>query len=389
MTSSFRVCLFIGAVAAQTPAILARQSSHQFLAPVKSGEQALVDLHSLPSNHWVDEVSLLLLIMPICAFLFYRRDRKTGDIEGFFAECRTSAETAFLGREGSPERPSWLNNIEVKSVVGRGTFGTVNLAHFHGDPEQAYALKVVKKSTGDQVRWQARAIRAEMEVATTDPHPCIVRFFRAYEDTDAAYFLTEILGGGDLFAAIREIGTLGKQHVQYYAGSIVLALEHLHQRGIMYRDLKPENVLLDTRGRAKLVDFGSCKVARTANTLVGTSEYMAPEVILGTGYTNVVDWWALGIIMHEFLLGPLPFGRDGQDRRDIFAEILNAPLRHLESVEDPLAVSVLRALLQKNPEQRLGIRGAIDIQRDLYFRDLNWEALQRGDQPAPWTPVKL
>merc|ERR1712050_31809 len=215
---------------------------------------------------------------------------------------------------------------------------------------------------------QQKSMKIEREINAQCYHPCIMQFIRTFQDSKHVYFLTEFLGGGDLFYAIREIGNLSKTQSQFYSGSIALALEYLHARGIMYRDLKPENVLLDFEGNAKLVDFGCCKKALRTNTLVGTPEYFAPETILGKGYTCGIDWWALGVMMHEFIVGPLPFGRDNDDQLDLFREILEAPLKFPSYVKDDSGVGVVSGLLERTPELRLGCstRGAKEIQQHLY-----------------------
>merc|ERR1719230_2512118 len=169
-----------------------------------------------------------------------------------------------------------LKNV---AVVGRGTFGVVRLVCAKNDKQKQYALKAVKK-------WhvvknnQEKSIVMEREVNAQCFHPCIVQFIKTFQDVHNVYFLTEFLGGGDLFLAIRQIGMLTKDQAQFFSGSIVLGLEYLHGRTIMYRDLKPENVLLDFEGNAKLVDFGCCKKELRTSTLIGTPEYFAPETIL-------------------------------------------------------------------------------------------------------------
>merc|ERR1719169_134078 len=132
----------------------------------------------------------------------------------------------------------------------------------------------------------------EREVNAQCYHPCIMQFIKTFQDSQNVYFLTEFLGGGDLFYAIREIGELSKRQVQFFAASITLALEHLHGHNVIYRDLKPENVMLASDGHCKLTDFGCCKRGLRSNTIVGTPEYLAPEAILGKGYSCAIDWWA-------------------------------------------------------------------------------------------------
>lgn len=280
-----------------------------------------------------------------------------------------------------------MADLQVKATVGRGSFGIVKLVHHRNDESKTYALKCVSKKQVVR-QGQQKSISIEREINAQCYHPCIMQFIKTFQDSKTVYFLTEFLGGGDLFYAIREIGNLGKEQAQFYGGSIALALEYLHARGIMYRDLKPENVLLDLRGHAKLVDFGCCKKALRTNTLVGTPEYFAPETILGKGYTCTIDWWALGVMMHEFIVGPLPFGRDTEDQLDLFREILEAPLQFPSYVTDETAVSVISGLLERTPELRLGasIRGAKEIKDHSYFAGFSWDGLVGRYMRPPWLP---
>lgn len=228
----------------------------------------------------------------------------------------------------------------------------------------------------------------EREINSQCYHPCIMHFITTFQDAKNVYFLTEFLGGGDLFTAIREIGNLSKRQSQFFGGCITLALEYLHGRSIMYRDLKPENVVLDFRGNAKLVDFGCCKKCLQSNTLVGTPEYFAPESIIGKGYTCAVDWWALGVMMHEFIVGPLPFGRDTDDQLQLLKEIMEAPLAFPSYISDKTAISLISQLLERTPELRLGAgsRGAKDLQDHPYFSGFSWNALAGQSMQAPWLP---
>jgi len=280
-----------------------------------------------------------------------------------------------------------MEDLRTRAIVGRGSFGIVKLVYHKDDQSKVYALKCVSKKQAVQQQ-QQKSIVVEREINAQCYHPCIMQFIKTFQDAKNVYFLTEFLGGGDLFYAIREIGNLSKDQCQFYISSIVLALEYLHARSILYRDLKPENVLLDFRGNAKLVDFGCCKQCLRTNTLVGTPEYFAPETILGKGYTCAIDWWAVGVMAHEFIVGPLPFGRDSEDQLDLFREILEAPLQFPKYITDETALSLITGLLERTPELRLGAstRGAKEIKDHAYFNDFDWDGIVGHTLRTPWTP---
>ncbi len=149
---------------------------------------------------------------------------------------------------------------------------------------------------------------------------------KTFRDGAYLYFLTELITGGELYDAIREMDLLTRSQAQFYIASIAIAIEYLHERAIAYRDLKPENILLDSQGYIKLIDFGCArKLGDTGRTytLIGTPHYMAPEVILGRGYNQTADIWSVGVCCYEFMCGPLPFGYDAtEDQLHTFKEIL-------------------------------------------------------------------
>ncbi|KAF4701130.1 hypothetical protein FOZ63_004941, partial [Perkinsus olseni] len=281
------------------------------------------------------------------------------------------------------------DDLEPVAVVGYGTFGRVTLVHNKKNPNKEYALKAVSKNHVI-VMQQQKSINVEREILLQLYHPCIVQFVKTFQDEKYVYFLTEFLGGGDLFNAIREIGNLSEFQVRYYAASIVLAIEYLHEKGIMYRDLKPENLLLDFEGSVKLVDFGCCKQAARSYTLMGTPEYLAPEVILGRSYTDCVDWWSTGVCMYEFICGPLPFGSDTDDQLELFRQIIEAPLKFPSWLRDQNAKSIISGLMNKDPEQRLGggPLGAKEIKRHPYFKNFDFDGLLSRTVKSEWKPNK-
>jgi len=280
-----------------------------------------------------------------------------------------------------------MKDLRVRAIVGRGNFGVVKLVYHRDDDSRCYALKCVNKQMVVQ-QGQQKCITMEREVNAQCNHPCLVQFIRTFQDASNVYFLTEFLGGGELFHAMRDIGKLTKEQVQFYGGSMVLALDYLHGRGFIYRDLKPENVMLDGRGYPKLVDFGCCKKASRTSTVVGTPEYMAPEVIAMLGYTCAIDWWALGVVMHELVVGPLPFGAEAEDELELFRAIREAPLCFPSRVTDSTAISVISGLLKRTPEMRLGAskQGATEIKEHPYFLDFDWDGLAGRYLSPPWRP---
>ncbi|EER07966.1 cGMP-dependent protein kinase, putative [Perkinsus marinus ATCC 50983] len=312
--------------------------------------------------------------------------------------CLMLQKQVFLDIVG-PFRQSLVNRIELQdetvkkddlepvAVVGYGTFGRVFLVRNRKSPEKEYALKAVSKKHVVAMQ-QENSINIERKILLQLYHPCIVQFVKTFQDEKNVYFLTEFLGGGDLFNAIREIGNLSEFQARYYSASIILAIEYLHEKGIMYRDLKPENLLLDFDGCVKLVDFGCCKQASRSYTLMGTPEYIAPEVILGRSYTDCIDWWSTGVCMYEFICGPLPFGGDTDDQLELFRQIIEAPLRFPSWLRDQNAKSIITGLMQKNPEERLGggVSGAKEIKRHPYFKKFDFDGLLSRSVKSQWVP---
>eukprot|EP00434_Breviolum_minutum_P006673 symbB.v1.2.005891.t1/scaffold329.1/size228424/1 len=192
------------------------------------------------------------------------------------------------------------------------------------------------------------------------------------------YFLTEFVTGGELFNAIRALGILNGSQARFYTGSLILALQALHEKKIIYRDLKPENVLLDNYGYIKLIDFG-CAVRLDKGghrSLVGTPHYMAPEVILGKEYNCSCDVWSLGVCLYEFVCGPLPFGQDLDDPKEVFQDILSSKLFFPEHFTNLTGKHLLRSLLRKNSQLRIGdLHGLQDVREHEYFRRFSFERL--------------
>ena len=219
-------------------------------------------------------------------------------------------------------------------------------------------------------------------------HPLIIKLVRTFKDTKRIYFLLEYVFGIELGAIIRHVGGLTGSDAHFYVASLILILQYLHDRDIIYRDLKPDNVMVDANGYIKLIDFGAAKqITNRTFTLVGTPHYIAPEVIIGKGYNKNADLWSLGICFYEILCGKVPFGNDQENTYKIYSEILdlriNFPTEHTGVSE--FAQSLIRQLLRKQPDTRAG--GSIEnLKKHDWFSGFDWEALSSQSLVPPYTP---
>lgn len=200
----------------------------------------------------------------------------------------------------------------------------------------------------------------------------------------------DFCGGGELFFHLGNDGKFSESRAKFYAAEILLALEHMHQLGIIYRDLKPENVLLDRQGHVKLADFGLSKEgvtsdAKGANSFCGTPEYLAPEILNRQGHGRAVDWWSLGALLFEMLTGMPPFYCS--DKEKLFEKIKHEAL-DLPNYLSNDAKNLLLGLMEKDPNKRLGTGedDAISIKKHPFFSSIDWEALKNKTTPAPWIP---
>lgn len=271
--------------------------------------------------------------------------------------------------------------------IGEGQFGTVASVYIRGFFVEKFALKKMHKMKVLKEEQQA-AVKLEREILADCCHPLIVRYVTTFQDARSVYILMEELMGGDLFTAIRDIGELTEEHSLFFSASLVLAIEYLHSRRVIYRDLKPENVMLTATGFVKLVDMGCCTKKVRSYTFIGTPEYLAPEVVLGVGYGKNVDWWSVGVIMYEMTCGPLPFGDGCSDLLEIMKEVLEKPLVFPKKVQ-PEASDLISSLLERMPEQRFGSsiqHGAKEVKEHHYFDLLNWDAILGQTLDPPYDP---
>jgi len=282
-----------------------------------------------------------------------------------------------------------FKDFDLKATVGTGTFGRVRVVKIKGSTDRTpLALKIMKKSEVIRLK-QVEHVKAEVGILAKIEHPFIVNLLTKFQDEKRLFLLLEYVNGGELFSYLRKQGRLPDLDAKFYAGEIVLAFAYLHSKNVIYRDLKPENLLIDCDGHMKITDFGFAKEVEDRTwTLCGTPEYLAPEIIQSKGHGRAVDWWALGILIFEMLAGYPPFY--DENPFGIYQKVLAGRVdfpRHF----DVKAKDLIKRLLTHDRAKRFGClkNGADDIQKHKWYKGMDWEALlARGIQPTFIPSVK-
>ncbi|KAI9325783.1 camp-dependent protein kinase [Zopfochytrium polystomum] len=278
-----------------------------------------------------------------------------------------------------------LSDFHLLKTLGTGTFGRVYLAKFR-NTDQFYAMKSLKKAEVVKLK-QVEHINSEKQILAQINFPFIVNLLCTFQDEKTIFMLLEYVVGGELFSHLRRAGRFSNDMTRFYAAEILLALEYLHSMDIIYRDLKPENLLLDDKGHVKITDFGFAKKVEDRTwTLCGTPEYLAPEIIQSKGHGKAVDWWALGILIFEMLAGYPPFF--DENPFGIYEKILAGKISfpsHFEST----AKDLVKKLLTADRSKRLGNLkgGSDDIKKHKWFRGVDWQGLVERSVHAPIVPV--
>uniref|UniRef100_A0A452U4J5 protein kinase C n=1 Tax=Ursus maritimus TaxID=29073 RepID=A0A452U4J5_URSMA len=333
-----------------------------------------------------------------CKLLVHKKCHKLVTIE-----CgRHSMPPEHFEYEGSEDGKAssslGLQDFDLLRVIGRGSYAKVLLVRLK-KTDRIYAMKVVKKelvNDDEDIDW----VQTEKHVfEQASNHPFLVGLHSCFQTESRLFFVIEYVNGGDLMFHMQRQRKLPEEHARFYSAEISLALNYLHERGIIYRDLKLDNVLLDSEGHIKLTDYGMCKEGLrpgdTTSTFCGTPNYIAPEILRGEDYGFSVDWWALGVLMFEMMAGRSPFDIVGssdnpdQNTEDyLFQVILEKQIRIPRSLSVK-AASVLKSFLNKDPKERLGCHpqtGFADIQGHPFFRNVDWDMMEQKQVVPPFKP---
>ncbi|OQV20733.1 Protein kinase DC2 [Hypsibius exemplaris] len=287
------------------------------------------------------------------------------------------------------DREFKLGQFNWLKTVGTGTFGRVVLcedATVKDDKTpKFFAMKILRIRDVLRLK-QVEHIKDEKSILEQLDHPFIVKLFWSKHDSANLYMLLEYAPGGELFSYLRSVRRFSSGAAMFYAAEIILALEYLHERFIVYRDLKPENLLLDSQGHIKVTDFGFAKeISDRTWTLCGTPEYLAPEIIQSRGYNKAVDYWAFGILCYEMLVGHPPFYSDNPI--EVYQKILDGKIRWPKQI-DLVAKDLIKKLLATDRTKRLGNmkNGVEDIKNHRWFRPINWASCLERNLEPPYVP---
>jgi CRP-like cAMP-binding protein len=321
------------------------------------------------------------------------------DMLGSFDELVNAKNNAAATPEAAPEASTTadgnksyeiaamsLDTLVVKATLGCGAFGRVKLCMYK-ENEEFYALKCQAKVAITESSLQEHVLN-ELRVMRRIDHPFIAKLFCALQDNRHIYFVLELLQGGELFTHLRNRGKLSEQTARFYSASVVYAFSTLHAKRIAYRDLKPENLVMDSNGYCKLVDFGLAKQLHSGKTwtLCGTPDYLAPEIILNEGHDLAVDYWALGVLIFEMVVGAPPFY--AEDPMEVYEKILTGtpamPTFFTRNLSD-----LIKKLLRSQQAKRLGNTrgGTAAVIKHKWFSTFDWQGLEKMDMKPPYKPA--
>jgi hypothetical protein len=301
------------------------------------------------------------------------------------ASAKTKAlEDAAKLQTGRAKKGGKSSDYTMKATLGTGSFGRVRLCQ-ELSTQRYMAIKILKKKVIIKLK-QTEHMMNEKAILDVIEHPFLVNMTASFQDKSKLYLVMEYVAGGEFFTYLRRKGRFDNKTARFYAAGVVSMFEYLHSKNVVYRDLKPENLLVCKRGHLKLTDFGFAKIVTDRTyTLCGTPEYIAPEILLRKGHGKPVDWWALGILIYEMIAGIPPFCDENPLKiyQKILASKLSFPKYFDKDVKD-----LIKQLLTADISKRIGNmeREAKDILDHAWFAGLNWKDLVEYKMSSPWLP---
>ena len=364
---------------------------------LESGQVGIFDgtvmINKMHSGSYFGEMALLhsdkrmktvRALCPVSVLGIHRDEfnQHLGDLKSIMEKQTTAYDALAVSKLSSSVS---LDDLEKIAVLGMGAFGKVLLVKYK---EKRYALKCLRKAQ-IVTMGLTEHIKREKDAMLECHSPFLVDLAARFKDNDTVYLLMECVMGGELFTYLQNRPEpLSEDDARFYAGCVIIAFEYLQEKHLVYRDLKPENLLIDHNGYVKVTDFGFAKRLKPGNktyTMCGTPDYLAPELVQQSGHNKAVDWWALGIMIYEMNHGVPPFYDD--DQVVLFRNIVSGRLSFTPSFSLECR-DLIRSLLHKNPAKRLGNLngGAEDVKNHPWFKGFDWEALKKRKTDVPYVP---
>ena len=279
-----------------------------------------------------------------------------------------------------------LDDFEIIKLIGRGSFANVYLVKNKSN-QKIYSMKKLNKPFLKRNKQEQHTINERILLSKMN-NPFLVKLYCCFQDNEHLYFIMEFIQGGELFFHLHRETRFDDEKTSFYIAELILALDFLHKNKVIYRDIKPENILLDVEGHIKLTDFGLSRMCCSKNekvfTICGTPFYIAPEILENKGYNNSVDWWSLGCLMYEMLVGKPLFNFNNIN---ININEYKKPLQLSAGFSDE-AKDLITKLLDLDPKKRIGAgpNGVEDLKKHPYFKKIDWKELENKNVKAPFVP---